>query len=153
LGKRAPVEPENGEGMMRRILGGFLFVAFALILGRLGSEFRFEANSLPPLDSLVALTRQAESEVTESERSDPSPAPPTYLSNPLRYLSEAPIDSLQLLPGIGPVLAERLASARSGRSLFTRWEELLGVKGIGPKKLQRLRELAGESGANAVDRR
>jgi predicted flap endonuclease-1-like 5' DNA nuclease len=138
---------------MRGILGGFLFVALALILGRFGSEFRFEANSLPPLDSLATLTRQTESGVTDSDRSVPSPIPPSYFKNPLRYLSEAPIDSLQLLPGIGPVLAERLASARSGRSLFTRWEELLSVKGIGPKKLKKLRELAGESGAQAADRR
>ena len=138
---------------MRRILGGVLLVAFVLLFRHFGSEFRFEAGPLPALDSLVAVARSAEPRVTSSGRSDPSPVPSSYLKDPLKYLSTAPMDSLRLLPGIGPVLAERLASARSGRSLFTRWEELLGVKGIGPKKLQKLRDLAGESGAGPADRR
>ncbi|MFQ5512425.1 MAG: ComEA family DNA-binding protein [Candidatus Krumholzibacteriia bacterium] len=68
--------------------------------------------------------------------------PDSYFENPLGFLSSAPVDSLVLLPGIGPVIAERLASARSGKRLFTQWEDLLIIKGIGPKKLHRLRTLA-----------
>lgn len=138
---------------MRRILGGFVLVAITLAIGHFGGEFRFEAGSLPPVDSLLAVIRSAEPRARDSSHSEPRPVPSSYLENPLKYLSEAPTDSLQLLSGIGPVLAERLASARSGRSSFTRWEELLGVKGIGPKKLQKLRTLAGESGGRATDRR
>ena len=138
---------------MRRILGGFVLVAFTLAIGYFGGEFRFEAGSLPPVDSLLAVIRSADPRVTNSSHSEPRPVPPSYLENPLKYLSEAPTDSLQLLSGIGPVLAERLANARGGRSSFTRWEELLSVKGIGPKKLQKLKTLAGESSERASDRR
>jgi len=138
---------------MRGIVGGLILVACVLVLERFGCGFRFEAGSLPPLDSLVASTTGVGSVPADSRSSDPSPMPSAYLADPLKYLSQAPADSLQLLPGIGPVLAERLASARSGRSSFTRWEELLHVKGIGPKKLQKLRALAGESSERAVDRR
>jgi predicted flap endonuclease-1-like 5' DNA nuclease len=139
--------------MMRRILGGFRLVALTLAIGYCGGEFRFESGSLPTPDSLVGASRIAEEPATKSGRKDPSTVPASYLTNPLRFLSEAPTDSLRLLPGIGPVLAERLASARSGRSSFTRWEELLGVRGIGPKKLQKLRTLAGEAGERPADHR
>ncbi|MCZ6766945.1 MAG: helix-hairpin-helix domain-containing protein [bacterium] len=68
--------------------------------------------------------------------------PRSYLENPLAFLSLAPIDSLQLLPGIGPVIAERVAVTRSGQRSFTKWEDLLAVKGIGPKTLERLKQAA-----------
>ena len=68
--------------------------------------------------------------------------PDAYRRDPLRFLFEAPADSLVTLPGIGPVLAERVISARSGKSSFTRWEQLLSVKGIGPKTLERLKSAA-----------
>jgi predicted flap endonuclease-1-like 5' DNA nuclease len=88
--------------------------------------------------------QQAQNSARQSlsrRRKTPS-APPDYLRDPLRYLSTAPVDSLVLLPGIGPIIAQRLARARTGKRLFTRWDELLSVKGIGPKKLERLKNLA-----------
>jgi len=72
-----------------------------------------------------------------------SPAPPPkFLRNPLHFLSTAPVDSLCLLPGIGPVIAERVAVARDGQRLFTDWDELLEIKGLGQKKVAALRKLA-----------
>ena len=72
----------------------------------------------------------------------PSAVPASYRRAPLAYLSSAPADSLQLLPGIGPVLAARIAQARGGKRLFTSWDDVLRVRGIGPEKIRRLRELA-----------
>jgi DNA uptake protein ComE-like DNA-binding protein len=46
------------------------------------------------------------------------------------------------LPGVGPVIAERIANAAGGQRRFIRWEDLLSVKGIGPKKLQMLKQIA-----------
>jgi predicted flap endonuclease-1-like 5' DNA nuclease len=69
-------------------------------------------------------------------------APAAYLANPLEFLSNAPVDSLVLLPGIGPVIAQRIANARTGKRSFTRWDDLLRIKGIGPKKLDRLKRFA-----------
>jgi competence protein ComEA len=65
--------------------------------------------------------------------------------NPFDFLSNAPVDSLVLLPGVGPVIAERIANARTGKRSFTRWEDLLAIRGIGQKKLDRLRRLAHEA--------
>ena len=45
---------------------------------------------------------------------------------------------LSTLPGIGPVLAEKIIRRRENRGLFRSKEELLNISGIGPKKFHRL---------------
>jgi len=50
----------------------------------------------------------------------------------------APTDSLELLPGIGPVLADRIVEYRKHRQ-FERPVDITEVKGIGPKMYERLR--------------
>jgi len=46
---------------------------------------------------------------------------------------------LQLLPGIGPRLAQRIAEHRDARGPFDAVERLDDVHGIGPKTVERLR--------------
>lgn len=50
----------------------------------------------------------------------------------------APVDSLELLPGIGPVLADRIVAYRQHRQ-FEREVDITEIKGIGPKMYERLR--------------
>ncbi len=50
----------------------------------------------------------------------------------------APADSLELLPGIGPVLADRIVAYRR-QQRFSREIDITEVKGIGPKMYERLR--------------
>jgi competence protein ComEA len=56
-------------------------------------------------------------------------------------LNSAPIEELRTLPGIGPVLAERILEARAS-ARFRSLEDLRRVKGLGPKTLERLRPFA-----------
>lgn len=56
-------------------------------------------------------------------------------------LNRASAEDLQRLPGIGDILAKRVVEARTSKGSFTTIEELLEVKGIGEKKLERLRPL------------
>lgn len=50
----------------------------------------------------------------------------------------APADSLELLPGIGPVLADRIVTYRKQKR-FEQEVDITEVKGIGPKMYERLR--------------
>jgi competence protein ComEA len=80
--------------------------------------------------------------------------PPTPLSNPSSLaradtlfdgdridLNAATPEELCLLPGIGPAMAGRVVELRRQRGRFTHVEELLDVRGIGPKTLSKLKPL------------
>jgi endonuclease YncB( thermonuclease family) len=58
------------------------------------------------------------------------------LTSPVK-INSAPTHDLQLLPGVGPVLADRIAAARP----FSSVDELKRVKGIGRMTFERVREL------------
>jgi competence protein ComEA len=92
---------------------------------KVGGKFIPNANVLPP-----AKTAPVSQEL-----------PPRFVSDPLFYFSTAPPESLALLPGIGPVLADRISDARSGKRLFVTWEDLQRVKGIGEKTISRFKSL------------
>jgi len=54
-------------------------------------------------------------------------------------LNEAGVDSLVVLPGIGPTRADAIVQRRNQQGAFLSIEELLDVHGIGPKTLEKLR--------------
>lgn len=63
----------------------------------------------------------------------PEEAPPVDLNT-------ADAEELDTLPGIGPVLAERIIAWRQANGPFTAVEQLLEVSGIGEATLAELRE-------------
>ena len=54
-------------------------------------------------------------------------------------VNAATASELTLLPGIGPVLAQRIVAARNERGAFRELDDLLAVPGLGPKSLNRLK--------------
>ncbi len=67
-------------------------------------------------------------------------APPQSIEFPLD-LNAATASELEMLPGIGPVLAERILAYRAEIGGFVSVEQLREVKGIGAKKLDGVRDL------------
>lgn len=55
-------------------------------------------------------------------------------------INTADIIELQKLPGIGPVLARRIVDYRDSAGTFKKVEDLLEIKGIGEKKLAKMKE-------------
>jgi competence protein ComEA len=70
---------------------------------------------------------------------DPVPASGASPTGPALDLNRASARELDALPGIGPVLAARIIDHREREGRFARPEELLAVRGIGPKLFARLR--------------
>lgn len=67
------------------------------------------------------------------ERPDDGPGPIA--------LNSASAAELETLPGVGPVLAERIVTHRESHGDFTQVEDLLDVSGIGEAKLGSIRDL------------
>ncbi len=65
---------------------------------------------------------------------------PPVLSTPVD-LNRADAKTLESLPGIGAVLAQRVIDYRTVKGRFHTVDDLRGVKGIGPKTLERLKPL------------
>ena len=59
----------------------------------------------------------------------------------LIVLNRATAADLEALPGVGPVLAERIAAFRESNGPFAQVEDLLQVPGIGEAKLASIRDL------------
>jgi competence protein ComEA len=135
---------------MRRVAGAMIVV---LVLGARHIPGAFDRGGVPSRPSPAAQGAV----FSAAPDSTPSPVaarpadsaapraaaavPESFRAAPLAFLSRAPADSLDLLPGIGPVLATRIADARRGRGSFTSWDDVLAVRGIGPKTIDRLKAL------------
>lgn len=55
-------------------------------------------------------------------------------------INQATSKELEILPGIGPVLAQRIIEERNRVGKFSNQEDLIKVKGIGKKKLDKIKD-------------
>jgi competence protein ComEA len=71
-------------------------------------------------------------------------------ANPLVNINTATVQELQLLPRVGPALAQRIVDFRTANGPFKAPEELARVKGIGEKSFARLAPYVSVSGATTL---
>jgi len=83
-----------------------------------------------------------EIQVEEMALPEQLPPPPQEdrVLDPRVNINTASAELLVTLPGIGPVLAERIIAYREEHGHFTALEDLLQVSGIGEKKLAALED-------------
>jgi len=67
-------------------------------------------------------------------------APPGEIDDSGVHVNSADVVQLQQLPGVGPVLAQRIAEYRDTNGPFATVDDLLDVPGIGEGKLAALRD-------------
>jgi competence protein ComEA len=74
--------------------------------------------------------------------------PPSHLIN----INTASSSELQLVPGIGPATAEKILQTRKSYGSFKTVDDLLSIRGIGPKRLEKMRKYltVGKAGAKAT---
>lgn len=74
----------------------------------------------------------------ETQPPQAQPQAPDQPADSRLNLNEATIAQLEQLPGIGPSKAKAIAAYRDQHGGFRKVEELLNVKGIGPKIFEKL---------------
>lgn len=134
------------------VLVAVLVLSFTVgfFLGRSSSpttlvmETQSEAPSPKRADEIPTL----QTESTESEPPDLSSEPAASVTETemedaqgLLNLNTATLEQLDELPGIGPVLAQRILDYRQEIGTFTSKEQLMNVSGIGEKKYADIEKL------------
>jgi len=66
-------------------------------------------------------------------------------------INTAGAEQLQLLPRVGPALADRIIEFREANGLFKSIDEIVAVKGIGESSLVRLEPYIATTGATTLD--
>jgi len=119
-------------------MGRSLLVKFAMLVATIavvlwiGWPVPKEEISQAKPDQPIALQVPATSPVA---------AMPTAKAISKVNLNRASVDELQTLPGVGPVLAQRMVDWRKAHGRYRAVDDLQEVKGIGKKRLEQLRPL------------
>jgi competence protein ComEA len=99
-----------------------------------------QVRATPHLDLPPAANRPGGSVSAVATSSDSAMASPSAPANPVD-INTASVPELKRLPGIGPVLAERIILYRVDHGPFRQVDDLQRVRGIGTKTLAAVRPL------------
>lgn len=114
-----------GKGIFTKTEIFCLILSAVFVLG-LGAAFALRADGGSGDGSAVTTWKKTDATDTLPQKINVNTADP---------------DRLQLLPGIGPVLAQRIVAWREENGDFLIAEDLLAVEGIGMTKLDEIRDL------------
>lgn len=107
-----------------------------------------EVEPLPSRSDLVSETGQtgvresSERSVAETDPSTSIVEPVSATAPRLININTASAAELELLPQIGPTLANRIVAERNANGPFASLEDIERVRGIGPRTVEKIRDLA-----------
>ncbi len=96
----------------------------------------------PAVEPSMGSTTRGDGKAATTQASASGSAKSGKLKNPgegLVHINSATSDQLQRLPGVGPVIAGRIVEYRRRVGKFVRPEQLMDVRGIGPKTFEKMR--------------
>jgi competence protein ComEA len=114
---------------------------------------RSRASSVPGARAVAAASIVALAILAFTALRGPAFAPGAAARQRYRIdVNAADAGELAALPGVGPLLAERIADDRAARGAFASIDDLGRVPGIGPARIERMREFAraGDAGGAAA---
>jgi len=123
---------------------GWLVVAgLILLVVGVGSWWRWPSQQ-PSLDCASELVFLDDAGVARcgSTRATALPAGQALTVGQRVPFARLSADDLAVLPGIGPLLARKIIAARDARQGFCSWDEVDAIDGVGPSRLEALRQLA-----------
>lgn len=109
------------------VTGAFLCLLLGVFLGRGSNKSYIKLQDIQSIQTQPTATKEPESLGKIN-------------------INTATPDHLQLLPGIGESLAERIIDYREQHGDFTKIEELMNVSGIGEKKFANIKDYIMVSG-------
>jgi competence protein ComEA len=112
--------------------------AGAIVADAVEAAGGMKPGARPDLINLAAPVQSGEQVVMPGPESSSGN---TVREDGLVSLNRADVSALETLPGVGPVLAERIVAFRDVNGPFHQVEDLLQVSGIGEAKLASLRDL------------
>lgn len=88
----------------------------------------------------------SKADLDQSRTVQAQPAAPVAAASSVKSISKvnlnrASVDELTALPGVGPVLAQRMVEWRKAHGRYRSVNDLQEVKGIGKKRMEQLRPL------------
>ena len=113
----------TAQKVLLAVTAAFVIFTLAFFIGR------------SSVHAQITTERAPETLARELPEAETPPEQPQRLE--LNHATQA---ELEALPGIGPVLAERIVAWREANGPFISVEQIMDVEGIGEKKLDELRD-------------
>ncbi len=128
--------------LSRREAAGVIMLAGVALVGGI---FKYWRDYTTPVSILLPAryseTSSPEREAAPGDRQDTPATARRQTTDDKINLNTATREEIELLPGIGPVLAQRIIEYRRQNGSFRVTEEVMNVSGIGPERYDALREL------------
>ena len=131
---------ETRRGLFTRSeIRALLFLAALLLIGGAAGIYQKSRAVVYP-DVIITHVQSEASPVVRQTRSPGSVTAEMLIKYKIN-INTASADSLELLPGIGPQLAERIVDFRIRNGQFIKADDLINVRGIGSAKLEAIRDM------------